>query len=320
LCKFKDDKKNGYSCQITNFFKTDELDELEHSHLTNKTDENIKFVSLRNHPIPVEFTDIFEKFRNVEKIEMWKTSKETLETFGSCSKLKTFDMRFNLLSKLTVWVFNRCVSLEKIILNNNRISDVHELAFDGLKKLQFLDLSFNKISVIPPMTFSNSNNLKVLKLSHNSLALSTSLYFLLNFKSLKVLDLKHNKLNVFNSAIIETHTALKELHLNENNLSVFVPPTNGNLAIVSYLNLSDNKLSCLSIEHLKNIQYLDVSDNKIQSMFLSEKNRLREFHAIGNECFDESFGDIRNFTNEVKPKLKNCNVICSNKKKIEERF
>lgn len=316
LCTFKN-SKFGYSCEImSDHYINKAIIESERNHLEGKHDGIIQYIYIKNQPIALGLNKIFEKFNNVEKVEMWQASIKTLDSMFFCSKLRTFDLRLNQLAKLDSKVFSRCNNIEKLIFNKNGIVNIDEKTFEGLENMKFLDLSFNGISAFPSQTFLNTKKLATLKLSHNIMN-SYSLLWLLNFSSLEILDLSHNELIYMSFGVLEKHASLQELHLNSNKLIDITSTTNKILPRLNYLNLSNNKLTCLDLIHLENVQYLDISENDIESINFSPKgkNLLGDFHAKGNRCIDESFVVINSFCFSVEPQLKSCKKVCTNLRK-----
>lgn len=297
----------GYSCKLILDHETnEEIDETERFHLGDKTDADVKHIFLKFKPLTVGLSIIFEKFNNLEKIELWQTSIEVLAPFESCSQAQTIDFRFNSVANLVDDTFRSCPHILSLTLMKNEIISVEENAFAGLTKINYLDLSFNGITEIPEGLFDEMIELKTLKLSHNQLA---SIDGIASLPSLESLYLSFNEIEFANFDYLKSSSSLKEIHLNDNKIYEIQSQVEFFLNLV-FLNVENNNLSIFNIDpnHFPKLQYLDVSNNGIYSIISDLKafRYLADFYAIANLCVNDSFENIENFDEEVSPQIETC--------------
>jgi Leucine-rich repeat (LRR) protein len=289
------------------------IDLSSRSHIEGKTDNDVKHLFLKFKPVTVQKVPnvnlLFDKFKSLEVVELWKTSMKNFQNINNCAKLKVIDLRLNRLQTLSKETFMKCTKLKKLILAKNEIVEVHEKAFENLIDLKFLDLSANLITFLSDEIFTKLVRLEIANLSHNKLT-DKSLDFLLTFDSLKILNLSFNEISIVDFGKIASHSELREIHLNGNRIITIYFTIEEMLPSLVHFNLEKNNLRVLGLSQIAtdNLQYLDISHNQINSLSLNVKKlgKLTNFHAADNVCVDESFEEIKDFEKEVSDKIQNC--------------
>lgn len=306
-CIFSE-SKSGYTCNLVSDHEdVEDIDMSDRMHLTGRADKDVKHLQLKFKPTSIDLRLIFEKFENLEMVELWKNSIKGLNLSCFGSKLQTFDFRMNELSTLTTDAFSSCKTIRKLILIKNQINSVSETTFDYLIDLEVLDLSFNGIVTLSRYQFKKCLHLKVLKLAYNKLSnfIRTE-----NLKSVKLFDVSFNGIQSMEFQTLSWLTRLEELYLNGNKFFELRQAITSLSPKLKILNLADNQLNILNMTQkpLKSLQYLDISNNKITKIGIDLKvaEHLMYFHARGNVCIDASFETIENFDDEVAPLLRRC--------------
>ncbi|CAA7049518.1 unnamed protein product [Microthlaspi erraticum] len=193
--------------------------------------------------------------------------------------------------------------LQYLSLEGNKfISSSLPYEFGNLNKLEVLSLSSNGFLGQVPSSFSNLSKLTYLGLSKNEL--TGSFPFLRNLSLLTSLDISDNHFSGIlnpNSSLFELHQ-LQYLNLSDNNFIpsslwkskqvkclVFssngflgqVPSSFSNLSQLTYLELSNNKLtgSFPLLRNLSMLESLDLSQNHFSGV-LNSNSSLFELHQL----------------------------------------
>lgn len=305
FCLFRESPL-GYSCKLILDHETEEIDEDERSHFEGKTDADVKYAFLKFEPLNVGLNIILEKFKELEKIELWDSSIDVLHPINFCSELKSVDFRINNIAELMSDSFSSCSQLQTLILAKNKISTLDPKAFDGLNNLILLDLSFNDINSIPVSLFDQSIKVKTLRINHNKLS---SLSWLSSLSALNVLSLTSNEIEILNFKDLEPLGSLQELYLDKNKI-IEIQFEDEYISNLYYLNLDANKLSVLNLNGISfpKLQYLDISNNEIHSIKYDMRafRFLQDLKANGNVCVNESFDMIDDFDEKAVLIMQNC--------------
>lgn len=162
--------------------------------------------------------------------------------------------------RLTTWPWTdltHCPSLQILDLSNNFLEDVPTNAFANTSNLRILRLSMNRIASFPAV--ASLKKLWELDLSFNNIetlppgALSEN-------RELTSLNLRHNKLTVLPSfaSWIDRQNELNFLVLASNQISsIGSSRTSGVLDSLDWLDLSNNKLSYLKADFVRDVQGVD---------------------------------------------------------------
>ena len=156
--------------------------------------------------------------------------------------------------------------------------------FNGMNKLEELKLHYNSIQYISPNAFQNLKSLKLLNLGHNNL-LRFPVESLRHLSSLEELFLNDNLLEELPNNLFNILPNLRRLHLYKN--KIVLKETNkvfSSLDNLVYLDLSYNKIRCISrqyFENLRKLKWLYLNDNEIKK--------------VSNDAF-ESLVDLKELT------------------------
>lgn len=160
---------------------------------------------------------------------------------------------------LTTWPWTElthCPSLQILDLSNNFLEDVPTNAFANTSNLRILRLSMNRIASFPAV--ASLTKLWELDLSFNNIETLPSGALMEN-RELTTLNLRHNKLTVLPSftSWIERQNELNFLVLASNQISSIGSSTTGVLDSLDWLDLSNNKLSYLKADFVRDVQGVD---------------------------------------------------------------
>lgn len=114
---------------------------------------------------------IFVDFINIE--HFYINSNQGFETMKpeflrNATKLISFFVHSNIISRLDANIFIEAPTLEHINLQNNKIETIHFLTFSGLPNLKNVYLNNNKVTNLYPVTFSHHPHLLTLNLMENT--------------------------------------------------------------------------------------------------------------------------------------------------------
>ena len=141
--------------------------------------------------------------------------------------------------------------------------------FNGMNKLEELKLHYNSIQYISLNTFQNLTSLKLLNLGHNNL-LKFPVESLRHLRSLEELFLNDNLLVDLPNNLFDVLPSLQRLHLYKN--KIVMKETNkvfSSLDNLVYLDLSYNKIRCISrqyFENLRKLKWLYLNNNEIEKV------------------------------------------------------
>jgi Leucine-rich repeat (LRR) protein len=197
------------------------------------------------------------------------------------------DVSFNSIQSLNALDFVDFKSLSQVNLNSNQIIEFTRSSSDKFNIIKAFKLSKTKLSVFDLSLIKDLNRLADLDLSFNNISNINSIKLNI-FDSLEKLRLRQVSLNSNLTFEDFLNPKLKELDLSDNNMSDFrildslikieslelshVGLKSIDLSVfrgLIKLDLSRNRLTCLSEEHfssLQSLEYLDVSSNEIASV------------------------------------------------------
>ncbi len=260
--------------------------------------------------------DAFGESPSAESISIFYFRQNKLEKmdFTKFKKLGLLDLAFNNINEVVP--FGPKVSIEQIFLSNNQITSIPD-GFCGTDGVETLSFSNNRITEFP-----NSFSAKAayimgsLDLSYNQIS-----SFPADFKGISVnsLSLVENNLTEFPKELFKSNSYVGTLNLRGNKIADFpeealeydyrepganIPPdvengeweeydpTYSNMALLSVLDLSYNRLSDLpenfSALKLPNLQSIDLSNNNF-SKFPFEPFYCSSLvvYAIRNQAYPE---------------------------------
>jgi hypothetical protein len=176
--------------------------------------KTVKFEVSTIHSIPAE---IFTKFVNLQRLEMYQQKVEVINpgTFMNASRLEHLELSLNLFQKLGAKTFVGAENLKAIYFDAGKISDLNKDAFSGLQSLEFLYLFFNNLKFIHPDTFKDLKQLKKLGLDGNQLEFLPKNLFAHN-PNLDTIFLNENRLNALANNMFSHLRKLSNLWLNGN--------------------------------------------------------------------------------------------------------
>ena len=190
---------------------------VEGIHLSEKTDEDVKYitrdrvVSMPNYP-----SIILRKFRNTEKLELTNSIFERIDdnAFQFCKNLLHLDFGFNKFKRMEDNLFKNCKDLTYLSLLRNEISDISEYAFSNLTSLSVLILSHNPIESFSKNIFKPLTSLVRLDADYMKLKVLHSNSFG-GHRYFTTFSLVGNLINAFDEAIIDI-TAINFLDVRAN--------------------------------------------------------------------------------------------------------
>ncbi|KAM3929867.1 transforming growth factor beta activator LRRC33 [Leptodactylus fuscus] len=256
----------------------------------------------------------FEGLRNLKELSLqWNYIYEIeLGTFDSLVNLKTLNLAFNLLpcivdfslTQLQIlnlsynhieWFFSREVNIEfqlqKLDISHNQL-----LFFPFLPKnhhLHTLLLSDNKMKFYSKHFDQNATFTDFLILKNNRSSITTVDLFPdsipSNLSTLNVVDISRNQFDYLPDDFLPAMSSMSYLKLNWNCLSAFDLSKKHIISDLSFLDLSNNRLSELSWEDSSSshhqLNYLNLSHNRLQELprqIFSTMNSLRTLDLSHN--------------------------------------
>jgi len=219
-------------------------------------------------------------YENLEILIMTRNSMKHISSIGPFKNLIVLNLSNNLLTTLPKSI-SELKQLYSLDLSNNNFSVCPELG--SLPLLSYLNISENKLTEIDLGIERSATDTSFTLKAHSNIIYQFP-NSLLNIKSLIDLDLSDNSIKI-------------------------IPPEIGELATLSYLNLSDNKISSISLKNLKSLQILKLNGNKLNFLpnDLCDLRNLRELEVSNNS--------LTSFPNNIGYSLKYMErIIASNNK------
>ncbi|KFB50461.1 AGAP007060-PA-like protein [Anopheles sinensis] len=302
-------EKTTYDCdsrecnfKITQFDENEDVNSLKFVFDEDERWVTVKFDDSRLHTIPSTlFAD------NGDKIYAFDASKSNLlslrpDTFSMAPKLKSLNLKGNLISELHNHMFTNNDKLKTIEFSMNRISKMGNYTFEGATSLLELRLSHNLIRTLPQKLVQGLYELTVLHIDHNRIAgieeglfedlrmlkelylnnnqvekLSNNLF--IGLTQLNTFDLQHNRIALIELDTFKPLEKLKKLRLNSNNLKAIAPATFISLNLLEDLDLTNNFFNDLPRELFLNtvsLKILKISNNLLEQidsdLFITLKN------------------------------------------------
>ncbi|XP_046821563.1 uncharacterized protein LOC124425357 [Vespa crabro] len=159
----------------------------------------------------------------------------------------------NGLPKLPRTAFQKMQSLEYINLSRNRLKEIEKTLFDPLNNLLEVDLSNNLLNEIPIELFNN-NSLETLRVSGNNLSTLANI----RASELTTLEAARNKIKVIAKDDLSGVPLLEQFIVSSNGMKRIHQHAFMNLDQLTYLDVSDNKLTSWSEHHLRTNARLQV--------------------------------------------------------------
>ncbi|XP_037014008.2 nephrocan-like [Artibeus jamaicensis] len=279
---------------------------IQHLQLSNFTKKLAleDFILLASGTESVE-NDTFKTLRTLKTLELWKNklrrvpralpaSLEVLKLndnsiyvlhrsdFEGLEKLKTLELKNNLISSLSPNMLSSLGSLQSLMLDGNHIESVAGPL--ALPHLKHMSLENNKLHLIPPSFFTSLQSLQFLSFSGNFL---TKIPINLP-RSLLSLKMERNQLKVVRFRDMKHLENLSHLYLSENSLSSIEGAQL--LANLTTLELSQNQLQMLPLRLPARLQKLDISNNLIQRVTVRDFQDLQDLkHLFLDNNFVSSF-------------------------------
>jgi Leucine-rich repeat (LRR) protein len=276
--------------------------------LATVNNKNIKFIP----------ENIFAKFPNLEHMQFWRTSINSIakKHFKGFSKLKYLNLGYNEIETVEKGSFDDLENLDYLGLGNNKIEYLSSEAFKSLTKLENLYLYSNQIEFLPENIFSSLNNLQRLDLKNNQITfLSENIFnslteipknlFSQNSK-LENIWLNENKIKSMSSALFDGKNDLEFIYLT------------GTCADRDYYKLSfetmkdDLKSKCT--ESQKVVDHYRLNLESIWERFANEREKKNKLTNEISELKD-LIADLSNKTIHLEDK-KATKAVKSDKKSI----
>lgn len=217
-CTSFNDKNHGFGCELRNV--THDGGSFEISMMakdnTDKTEEDVVWVQIRDSQLDNLSTGVFEKFVNMEKI-MIISSKgfQKLESSYFDKKIKLVLMKNTDLEVVGEKCFEGLNNLKTLSLNYNQVKRVHKRAFKDLVNMEKIEMVYNQIEFLDDDVFENNVNLKLILLYNNKLKVISAQLFTRNNK-LESLQIQNNQITQIEKGFQANLTSLNRVDLSSN--------------------------------------------------------------------------------------------------------
>ena len=230
-------------------------------------------LSLSGNPLKTLPSSLFRFQTNLQNLDLGYCQLEYISgIFSGLWNLRRLDLRGNELQRIKTAVFEDLWSLGTLLLSHNPIKRLQAGAFSGLGNLQRLELKESLLEYLEPGVFSDTRRLGTLELGDNRL------------------------LSIGDGVL--TIPTLEWLALDGNDLH-FLPREVGNMPVLSYLDLSYNRLRLLDrciFKDLHNLKFLNLRQNPwwctcslfwvrtLQMRLISQWQKDRMIPFVPGEC------------------------------------
>lgn len=233
-CSSFNDRNHGFGCELKNIKPEDENLEINvmiRDNDSNKTDEDIVWVQIRDSQFSNLPRGVFEKFVNMERIMIISsTGFRNLDTSYFDKKITLVLMKNTDIEVIGENPFVGLSELKTLSMNYNQITTVHKDAFRDLVKMEKIEMVGNKIEYLDVDVFRNSVNLKLVLLYHN-------------------------KLKVIPTQLFGRNTMLESIQLQNNSISQIEKGFNKPLEKLTKVDFSSNICISESISVTRQVQW-----------------------------------------------------------------
>ncbi|XP_019173769.1 PREDICTED: probable LRR receptor-like serine/threonine-protein kinase At3g47570 [Ipomoea nil] len=185
---------------------------------------------------------------------------------GNISNLTVFSIGNNHITGKIPMEIGQLVNLRQLWLMGNQLSGIIPNTIGKLPNLYHLELGWNKLSGEIPTSLENITMLSTLSLASNNLE-GLIPFGLANCKFLFEMDLYSNNLRGYiPKEIFHLASGLVHVDISHNTLTGPLPSEIGNLNMLTFFNLSNNRLFGeipLRFSSLKSVETLDLSSNHL---------------------------------------------------------
>lgn len=198
-CEFILTSYDEYICVLENIEVTDRDQNVTFggTHATNKTNEDVEIVIVKNSTTPFVIPQIFDVFPNTNELEIDGSGLLSIEIPVSAN-LIAFLLYGNNISRIENGTFRNQNDLQFLYLVAARIEFIEPNAFEGLENLLSLALIGNEIESLPAGVFDSLTNVHYIDLENNFLTTIDDRTFAQN-RELVSLYLEFNRINEISS-------------------------------------------------------------------------------------------------------------------------
>ncbi|KAG5681033.1 hypothetical protein PVAND_010499 [Polypedilum vanderplanki] len=197
-CSSFNDRNHGFGCELRNVKPEDgnfEINVMTRENDSNKTEEDIIWVQIRDSQFTTLPNGVFERFTNMEKIMILSsTGFQILNNSYFDKKISLVLLKNTDLEVIGINAFNELNNLKILSLNYNKITTIHKSAFRDLVKMEKIEMVSNNIETLDPDIFENNVNLKLVLLYHNKIKVIPTQLFSRNV-NIETLQLQNNSIS-----------------------------------------------------------------------------------------------------------------------------
>ena len=234
--------------------------------------------------------------------------------FNSCSKLESLNIASNKLTAINAtklaglgsirylyFEYNTIRDIDGdfiwdhpaiyyLYLNRNSLTQLPSLVTNGVSMLRYLSVGYNEINHISESQVRHLQKLRTLDISNNKI---TNVDFVFTIPNVQELRLGNNPIP-FPDNLLDNMTRLSYVDLYDSDLVAF-PLLSASKTSLTYIRVSENKISCIDALHLTNL-------TKLQSLYITY-NDIEAFPDYGckegnksiNTADDVQFPSLRYF-------------------------
>ncbi|KAL7043576.1 hypothetical protein ACKWTF_001584 [Chironomus riparius] len=291
-CEYFVSLSNEYTCwlAIYNPNGLDNFTDVTGTHLPEKSDDDVQFISIRMIPITPIFPSIIcEKFKNLNTLNIHSAGLQTIDdkAFENCKNITILDIYANnMLNRIDENSFIENLELKKLQIKVTNLSSLPENIFKNQHKLENLWLSVNKFIDLPKNIFKPLKNLRTIALNSNLLT-TLNPELLEPLENLEYLNLDDNQFEELPANIFNSFTNLKEIGLNQNKFKVIHSDWFGILPNLQSIYLYTNQIIAI--------------DEK-----LLDNTGLNELYVLRNVCADKNVHDYSDSKELLRSEFKQC--------------
>lgn len=281
-------------CAIDPLEKSADCDGLQMKTIPECIPSSTKLLILTNTPFEEVRQNQFEKFKNLEDLDLsFNRHLKFLHSgaFWGLSNLKVLQLNFDNLQTLNRSSFIGLPKLQELSIYGSAVEHISDYSLSGLSSLKLLQLNENKLKYINQHSFSGLSSLKVLSMSYNPVNFSkpfpAAIFSpLINLEELQLVGVCKYSCNcIYRDEQLGMLPSLKRLYID----GLPIVPLGGGLSSLRHLEeLVLGKKGYCTIEEISNTTFLDLRHTPVSKLYIE--------NCITRTILPYSFAYLSNLT------------------------